>query len=239
MAVPRKRLQNNTVYVYFCVYITTDVAGDFLKSFYWDNHSCLQWRLGDLVAGKGQMWKRDQAQSWVENISCGGGKKKKKSDSGKKCETKEPFIYFPKKFHPKIDSSEFMKFAHGQPVNQKWKRTGPVKQAAGEAQSLPAPLLTHQPAWKGLVKFGFLATASEVDVVLILFVCFCWGKGALLFKHGQLDFQQGTSPPALLYQTLCSSVTWHRYYFFWNYYDDLDVLFSLLPHNWAYLWSIS
>lgn len=78
MAVPRKRLQNNTVYIYFCVYITTDVAGDFLKSFYWDNHSCLQWRLGDLVAGKGQMWKRDQAQSWVENISCGGGKKKKK-----------------------------------------------------------------------------------------------------------------------------------------------------------------
>lgn len=47
------------------------------------------------------------------------GEKKKKSDSGKKCETKEPFIYFPKKFHPKIDSSEFMKFAHGQPVNQK------------------------------------------------------------------------------------------------------------------------
>lgn len=44
---------------------------------------------------------------------------KKKSDSGKKCETKEPFIYFPKKFHPNIDSSEFTKFAHGQPVNQK------------------------------------------------------------------------------------------------------------------------
>lgn len=47
------RLQNNTVCLYLCVYITTDVAGDFLKSFYWDNHSCLQWRLGDLVAGKG------------------------------------------------------------------------------------------------------------------------------------------------------------------------------------------
>lgn len=153
------------------------------------------------------MWKRDQAQSWIENISCG---KKKIVIQGRNVRQKNHLFIFQKKFHPKIDCSEFTKFAHGQPVNQKLKWTGPVKQAAGEAQSLPAPLLTHQPAWKGLVKFGFLATAREVDVALgFLFVCFCWGKGALLFKHGQLDFQQGTSPPALLYQTLCSSVTWH------------------------------
>lgn len=101
MAVPRKRLQNNTVYIYFCVYITTDVAGDFLKSFYWDNHSCLQWRLGDLVAGKGQMWKRDQAQSWVENISCGGGKKKKKVIQGRNVRQKNHLFIFQKSFTQK------------------------------------------------------------------------------------------------------------------------------------------
>lgn len=71
MSVPQKRLQNNIVYIYLNVYITIGVAGDFLKSLYWDNHSCLHWRLGDLVAGKGYTWKRDQAQSWTEGISCG------------------------------------------------------------------------------------------------------------------------------------------------------------------------
>ena len=42
---------------------------------------------------------------------------------------------------------------------------------------------------------------------------FWWDKGELVLKHGQLGFQQGTSPPAPLYQTLCSSVAWYRCYF--------------------------
>lgn len=119
---PPKSLQNNTVHTYLNVYVTVDVAGVFLKSFYRDNRGCLHWRFGDLVAGKGWTWKRGWAQSWVENIPG-----EKIWDLGKKHETEEQYIYFQKMLHPKVESSEFTKAARGQAVSQKWKLTGPVK----------------------------------------------------------------------------------------------------------------
>lgn len=130
--VPQKRLQNNIVYIYLSVYVTVDVTGDVLKSLFQDNQSCLHGRLWDLVARKGSSWKRDGAQSWTEDVSCG-----KNQVLGKMHEAKEQYIYFPEMFHLDIESSEFIKFSHGQPVNQKWKWTGPVKQAAGK----PGPCL--------------------------------------------------------------------------------------------------
>lgn len=55
---------------------------------------------------------------------------------------KNIYLFF-KSASPKIESPEFTKFAHRQPVNQKSKLTGPVKQSAREAQlcacSVPHP----------------------------------------------------------------------------------------------------
>lgn len=181
------------------------------------------------------MWKRDQAQSWIENISCGG----KKKWFGEEMWDKRAIYSFSKKVSPKyrfFRIYEICSWAASKP-EMKMDRTC---QAGCWGGSVPACSAPHPSAClEGTCQIWLSSHSKWSWCGLDLFVCFCWSKGALLFKHGQLDFQQGTSPPALLYQTLCSSVTWHRYYFFLNYYDDLDVLFSLLPHNWAYLWSIS
>lgn len=66
MSVPQERLQNNVVYIYLNVYITIDVAGDFLKSLYWDiNLFALEirglgnWKRVDLEKGSSPELDRD------------------------------------------------------------------------------------------------------------------------------------------------------------------------------------
>lgn len=84
---------------------------------------------------------------------------------------------------------------------------GPVKQAAGETQSLPALLLTHQPAWKGLVKLDFLSTASEVDVFLVDWLVGFGGSRGSWFLNMDNGFSTGNFSTSSTLPDTCSSVT--------------------------------